>query len=131
MPEQAKIQFAVAGAHLRGQPLNRELVELGATFVRQTRTAPVYRLFALATTSPPKPGMLRSENGGAIEIQIWELEAAAFGPLVAFVPPPLLIGNVRLPTGEWVKGFLCEEIALVDAREITPLGGWRAYLTSH
>jgi len=125
-----KIQLVVVGAHLRGQPLNRQLIELGATFVRQTHTAPNYRLFALANTSPPKPGMIRSENGASIEVEIWELEAAAFGMFVASVPPPLLIGNVRLATGEWIKGFLCEEIALSDAREITSMGGWRAYLTS-
>ena len=130
MLEQIKIQLAVAGAHLRGQPLNGELTDLGSTFVKQTHTAPVYRLFVLADASPPKPGMIRSESGASIEVEIWELDAAAFGLFVASVPPPLLIGNVRLATGEWVKGFLCEEIALGDAREITRLGGWRAYLAS-
>jgi allophanate hydrolase len=74
--------------------------------------------------------MIRSESGASIEIEVWELEAAAFGMFGVSVPPPLLIGNVKLVTGEWTKGFLCEEIALVDAREITSFGGWRAYLTS-
>jgi len=27
-----------------------------------------------------------------------------------------------------VQGFLCEPYALTQAREITELGGWRAYL---
>jgi allophanate hydrolase len=27
-----------------------------------------------------------------------------------------------------VSGFLCEAYALVDAPEITHLGGWRAYI---
>ncbi|HET9523781.1 MAG TPA: hypothetical protein VFO90_06085 [Terrimicrobiaceae bacterium] len=125
-----KIPLAVVGAHLRGQPLNYQLLELGAEFVGQTFTAPVYRLFALANTSPPKPGMIRSENGASIEIEIWQLRAKEFGMFVAAVPSPLVIGNIRLASGEWVKGFLCEEIALVGASEITDFRGWRAYLAS-
>jgi allophanate hydrolase len=125
-----KIQLAVVGAHLRGQPLNHQLVELNAAFVTQTLTAPIYRLFALANTSPPKPGMIRSENGASIEVEIWELAAAEFGIFVAAIPSPLVIGNVKLASGDWVKGFLCEEIALGGAREITNFGGWRAYLAS-
>jgi hypothetical protein len=46
------------------------------------------------------------------------------------VPPPLVIGSVKLASGEWIKGFLCEEIGLKDAPEITSRGGWRAYLAS-
>ena len=125
-----KIQLAVVGAHLRDQPLNYQLIELDAKFIRQTLTAPIYRLFALANTSPPKPGMIRSENGASIEVEIWELAAAEFGMFVAGIPSPLLIGNVKLASGEWVKGFLCEEIALGSALEITNFGGWRTYLAS-
>jgi len=36
----------------------------------------------------------------------------------------------RLASGEWIMGFLCEEIGLKDAPEITNMGGWRAYLAS-
>lgn len=125
-----KIQLAVVGAHLRGQPLNYQLLELGAEFAGQTLTAPTYRLFALANTSPPKPGMIRSENGASIEVEIWELGAKEFGMFVAAVPSPLVIGNIKLASGEWVKGFLCEEIALAGASEITGFRGWRAYLAS-
>ena len=124
------VRLGVVGAHLRGQPLNAELLHLGAIFVQQTRTAPQYRLFVLSDTSLAKPGMIRSGNGGSIEIEIWELGTTALGMLVASVPPPLVIGNVKLASGEWIKGFLCEEVALKDAREITSVGGWRAYLAS-
>jgi allophanate hydrolase len=124
------VRLGVVGAHLRGQPLNGELLDLEAGFVHQTRTAPRYRLFLLPDASPAKPGMVRSENGGSIEIEVWQLGVAAFGTLVASVPPPLVIGNVELASGEWIKGFLCEEAALKDATEITSMGGWRAYLAS-
>jgi hypothetical protein len=40
------VQLAVLGAHLRRQPLNEQLLDLGASFLEQTQTAPHYRLFA-------------------------------------------------------------------------------------
>jgi hypothetical protein len=42
--------IAVVGAHLRGFPLNEDLTTRTATFVEATKTAPRYRLFALAAT---------------------------------------------------------------------------------
>jgi allophanate hydrolase len=48
------IALAVVGAHLRGQPPHAQLVELGARFVASGRTAPRYRLYALAGGPLPK-----------------------------------------------------------------------------
>ena len=53
------VLLGVVGAHLRGQPLNHQLTERGARFVRSCRTARDYRLFALSGTVPPKPGLVR------------------------------------------------------------------------
>ena len=122
------VQLGVVGAHLRGQPLNHQLLDLGAVFSRPALTVPIYRLFALANTSPPKPGMIRSSVGASIEVEIWELTAEGFGIFVAGVPPPLSIGNIILSSGGSVKGFLCEEIALAGSEDITSFGGWRAFL---
>lgn len=122
------IKLAVVGAHLRGQPLNRQLLELGAVFVEETRTAPKYRLFALPNTSPPKPGLVREDEGVEIEVEVWALSAAAFGRFVAAIPAPLGIGTVELRSGETVKGFLCEGFAVREAEEISRFGGWRGYL---
>ena len=58
-PRPDLVRLAVVGAHLSGQPLNHELTDRGARLVRTTRTAPIYRLFALPGTTPPKPGLLR------------------------------------------------------------------------
>jgi allophanate hydrolase len=125
------IRLAVVGAHLSGQPLHYQLVELGARFLGAARTAPHYRLYALDGTLPPKPGLVRQANGGAaIEIEVYGLDPAAFGQFVAGVGQPLGIGNVELAGGEWVKGFLCESFAVAQATEITELGGWRAYLAT-
>ena len=126
-----RVPLAVVGAHLRGQPLHPQLVELGARFVSAGRTAPIYRLYALAGSVPPKPGMVRAESGGAaIAVEVWSLSAEAFGRFVAAVPAPLCIGSVRLEDGRTVHGFLCESAGLAGAQEITGFGGWVAYRKS-
>jgi len=126
-----RVPLAVVGAHLRGQPLHGQLVELGARFVLAGRTAPVYRLYALERSVPPKPGMLRDDaHGAAIAVEVWSLAPEAFGRFVAGVPAPLCIGTVQLEDGRAVHGFLCEPAALSGAREITALGGWLAYRRS-
>jgi allophanate hydrolase len=127
-----EIAIAVVGAHLTGMPLNGELTRLGARLVETTSTAPDYRLYALAGTRPPKPGLLRvaKGEGAAIEIEIWALSAEAFGRFVAAVPPPLSIGTLALPDGRTVKGFLVEAAAIAGARDISNFGGWRAYIAA-
>ncbi|MDR6977195.1 allophanate hydrolase [Streptomyces sp. 3330] len=123
-----EVHLAVAGAHLTGQPLNPQLLSFGAVLDRTTTTSPVYRLHALRT-APPKPGLVRVDEGGAaIEVEIWRLPAEGLGSLLAALPRPMALGSVELADGTRVPGFLCEPGALDDARDITAYGGWRAYL---
>ena len=125
------VSVAVVGAHLRGLPLNRELVERGARFDRAARTAPAYRLIALPGTTLPKPGLVRDASAaGAIEVEVWRMPESAFGPFVAKIASPLGIGRIELEDGSWVQGFLCESWAVAGATDITRFGGWRAYLSS-
>jgi len=124
------IELAVVGAHLSGQPLNSQLTARGATFVRATHTANGYRLYALANTTPAKPGLVREPGftGPGIEVEVWRISSEAFGEFTAEVPPPLAIGNLVLADGSNVKGFVCEPCGLKGAVEITHFGGWRAYV---
>jgi allophanate hydrolase len=124
-----EIAIAVVGAHLSGMALNGELKALGARLLEQARTAPDYKLYALATT-PPKPGMLRVEagTGSSIELELWALSAGSFGKFVAAIPPPLSIGTIRLADGRGVKGFLVEPAAVNGARDISAFNGWRAFM---
>lgn len=126
------VDVAVVGAHLTGQPLNHQLVDRGARLVRTCRTSGEYRLFALQGTMPPKPGLVREPGyaGQGIEIEVWSVPEDRFGGFVAAVLSPLAIGSVQLETGEWVKGFVCEPLAIVGAEEITVFGGWRTYLAA-
>lgn len=127
------MKIAVVGAHLSGQPLNGQLLERGAHLVRTAKTTNLYRLYALANTTPPKPGLIRGNEPSChgIEVEIWELGPAEFASFVALIPPPLGIGTLELEDGELVKGFLVESYAVAPgggAAEITHLGGWRNYL---
>ena len=115
---------------MQGLPLNHELTARGARFLERTRTAPGYRLYALAGFDPPRPGLVRDATGGAIEVEVWRLPLAEVGAFVAGVPAPLAIGTVALDAGRAVKGFLCEAAALAGATDITAHGGWRAWLAS-
>jgi allophanate hydrolase len=127
-----RVEIAVVGAHLTGLPLNRELVELGASFLREVETTRDYRLFALPGTVPAKPGLLRVADGAgaAIKAEVWTLDPAGFGAFVAKIPAPLTIGAVRLGDGGSVKGFLVEAEAVKAAEDVSRFGGWRAYLQS-
>ena len=126
------IPVAVVGAHLTGQPLNRQLTERGARLMQASRTAPGYRLYALTGSVPPKPGLVRDEavHGPGIEVEVWAVPSDRFGSFVAAVPPPLGIGNATLEDGRVVKCFICESYAIAGATEITHFGGWRNYLST-
>jgi allophanate hydrolase len=125
-----EVPIAVVGAHLSGMPLNGELRAAGGRLIECTKTAPHYRLYALAGTKPAKPGLLRVKNGAgaAIEVEVWALSESAFGRFVAAVPPPLSIGTLELGGGRGVKGFLVEAEAVSNARDISSFGGWRAFM---
>jgi allophanate hydrolase len=79
------IHVAVVGAHLTGQPLNRQLTERGARLVQTCRTSPEYRFYALANTTPPKPGLVREPGfeGPGIALEIWAVPSQHFGSFVA------------------------------------------------
>ena len=109
-------------------PLHWQLTSREAAFVVATETAPSYRLYAMADSVPPKPALVHDTSGAAIKVEVYELDAAAFGTFVAEVPPPLAIGTVMLADGSSVKGFVAEPRAMTGAEDITALGGWRAYI---
>ena len=125
------IPVVVCGAHLEGLPLHWQLADRGAVLRSRTRTAAVYRMFAIpaAGSLPPRPALIRDEaGGGTIEVEVWELLPAAFGDFVSKIPGPLGIGKVLLENGEDLPGFIAEPRAADGAEEITAFGGWKAWL---
>lgn len=123
------VGVAVVGAHLSGEPLNHELVALGARLRRATRTAPEYAFYALPDGK--RPGLVRKPGAGSsIEIEIWDVPTEAVGAVLAGIAPPLGLGTIALEDGGSVIGFLCESHAVAGSRDITEFGGWRAYRAS-
>jgi gamma-glutamylcyclotransferase (GGCT)/AIG2-like uncharacterized protein YtfP len=120
------VYLAVNGTLMRGLELNGNLIEAGARFVRETKTAPFYRLWSIGDRHP---AMMRVTRGGvAICLEVWAVPAPALATILLQEPPGLCIGRVTLADGESVLGVLGEAALCESGREITEYGGWRAYL---
>jgi allophanate hydrolase len=125
------IKVAVCGAHMSGLPLNGELTGRGGRWVATTTTSSDYKLYALPGGPPHRPGLVHvetSEQGTAIDVEVWEMPESEFGSFVVRIPVPLGIGTITLASGENVQGFLCERYAIAGAEDISRFGGWRRYL---
>ncbi|SMC44125.1 allophanate hydrolase [Polynucleobacter kasalickyi] len=123
------MEIAVVGAHLKGMPLHYQIQDSGCQLVESTFTAKEYRLFALANTIPPKPGLVRVEDGGtAIEVEVYQMPLDRVGEFLNLIPTPLGLGSIKLESGKVVKGFICEPIGIQGAKDISEFGGWRGYL---
>ncbi|TPX18510.1 uncharacterized protein E0L32_011623 [Thyridium curvatum] len=130
-----KVPIVVVGAHLTGLPLNKDLVERGASLNYSSKTSDNYRLYALNPQGGVRrPGLKRvcsaEETGAKIEVEVWDLPAANVGSFMSTIPHPLGIGSVELEDGTWTLGFICEPKGLQDAKDITEFGGWKSYLAS-
>lgn len=126
MPEM--ISLAVNGTLMRGLELNNNLLAVGATFLREAKTTPNYRLWSI---NDQHPAMLRVATGGkAIALELWSLSTASLATILQQEPPGLCIGKVYLADGEIVLGVLGEPILCENQREITQWGGWRAYISN-
>ena len=125
------VELAVVGAHLSGLALNKELIALGGTFVREVRTAADYRLYAIPDSDPPKPGLVRDPGfaGPGVPAEVWSLSPSAFGLFVARIPQPLGIGKIAMSDGSMPSGFLCEQWAITGAQEIK--NGWRSLVETN
>ena len=124
MPE--TLNLAVNGTLMRGLELNGNLLNVGATFVREAETEPAYRLWSI---DDRHPAMLRVREGGAaIALEIWDVPVAGLTAILLHEPPGLCIGKVRLSDGEVVLGVLGEPILCENKQEITQWGGWRTYI---
>jgi allophanate hydrolase len=110
---------------MQGFPLEKQMIEHGAVFVRKSKTAEKYKMIKLSSL-PPKPGLIRtSELGTAIELELWEMPLAEIGSFATLIPSPLGLGKVELEDGTEVLGFVCEAIAAEDAEDVSYTGGWR------
>jgi hypothetical protein len=120
------VLLAVNGTLMGGLELNGNLVEAGATFVREARTAPLYRLWSI---DDRHPAMIRVDVGGAaIALEVWSVPAEGLAAILLKEPAGLCVGKVRLEDGSETLGVLGEPALCEGRREITGYGGWRGYL---
>ncbi|MGF1460982.1 MAG: glutamyl-tRNA amidotransferase [Leptolyngbyaceae cyanobacterium] len=122
------LKLAVNGTLMRGLALNPNLLNVGATFDRETQTEPAYRLW---TIDDQYPAMVRVATGGvAIAVEVWNIPLAGLGVVLQQEPPGLAIGKVKLADSEVVLGVIGEPLTVEGKAEITQFGGWRAYQAS-
>lgn len=125
LPASSMVTLAVCGLHMRGFPLEKQMLEHGARFWQEARTAACYELVKLPTV-PAKPGLLRQAAGGSsIKLELWQMPLASLGSFASLIPAPLGLGRVILADGREVTGFICEGYAAAGAENVTAYGGWR------
>jgi hypothetical protein len=114
---------------MRGLELEHNMIENGASFESEARTASCYRLWSI---NDAYPGMIRvdSEDPGAakIDVEVWRVPASGLAHILAGEPPGLAIGKIELEDGRFVFGVLAEPLTVKGMREITSFGGWRRYM---
>lgn len=126
--DRGNLCLAVNGTLMRNLELNPNLLSVGATFVEETETAPIYRLWSI---NDRHPAMMRvAEGGRSIALEVWAVPPAGLATVLMQEPPGLAIGKVLLKNGETVLGVLAEPFLCENQREITRWGGWRAYIAS-
>lgn len=122
------LDLVVFGAHLRGQPLNGQLTELGARHAGTVHTAPEYRMVRLAG-EPARPGVSPVSSGGtALVGERWTLTKTALATFLTVLPPRMSIGPITLDDGGQVLGFQCTTSD--GAEDISAYGGWARYLAA-
>lgn len=129
-PVTEPVALAVAGAHLRGQPLHHRLVGADCRLLARTTTAPLYRCVALDTGGLTVPALYPSEQGLPFEVEVYEIPRAYLRVLKETAVPGLTIGEMRLADGRQVSGYRADPTIAPAGPDISHHGGWRAYLAS-
>lgn len=121
------LPLAVNGTLMRGLELNANLLDVGARFVEENRTAPCYRLW---TINDDHPAMIRTTDGTgtSVELEIWDVPAAGIAAVLSGEPAGLAIGKVLLDDDTTVLGVVGEPFLVEGQHEITRHGSWRSYL---
>ncbi|HWC58504.1 MAG TPA: glutamyl-tRNA amidotransferase [Verrucomicrobiae bacterium] len=120
------VLLAVNGTLMRGLELNPNMLAVGATFVREAKTQPAYRLWSI---NDRHPAMVRVSKGGVtVDLEIWAVPPSGLASILLNEPPGLSIGKVTLADGEEVLGVLGEPALCEGQKDISEFGGWRSYI---
>ena len=125
------VKLAVNGTLMRGLPLEKNLLDAGAFFLREAATAPCYRLWSINDNNP---AMLRVDSADpqavSVAVEVWQVPAAGLASVLMKEPEGLSVGKVTLSDGEVVLGVIGEPELVRSQNEISSYGGWRSYIAS-
>lgn len=125
------VKLAVNGTLMRGLPLEKNLLDAGAVFLREAATAPCYRLWSIDDNNP---AMLRvspdDPRAVSVAVEVWQVPAAGLASVLMKEPEGLSVGKVTLSDGEVVLGVIGEAELVRGRKEISSCGGWRRYVAS-
>lgn len=125
------VKLAVNGTLMRGLPLEKNLLDAGAFFLREAATAPCYRLWSINDNNP---AMLRVDPADpqavSVAVEVWQVPAAGLASVLMKEPEGLSVGKVTLSDGEVVLGVIGEPELVRGQNEISSYGGWRSYIAS-
>ena len=103
------VKLAVNGTLMRGLPLEKNLLDAGAVFLREAATAPCYRLWSIDDNNP---AMLRvspdDPRAVSVAVEVWQVPAAGLASVLMKEPEGLSVGKVTLSDGEVVLGVIGE-----------------------
>ncbi len=118
-------ELFVNGTLMRGLPLHANL--MGAEFLGEVRTAPCYRLYSIADSHPGTFEV--ASDGVSVQGELYRVPPTVWRQVAAGEPDGLYLGTVRLADGRLAAGILYPRSRAEGRhRDISTLGGWRAYL---
>lgn len=116
----------ICGSALRGQPDHGNLQ--GAAFVKETQTAPNYRLHAVKDGW--HPGIYATEADGiSIPGELYRMSVEQYNHLVSTEPPNMYPAEVNLHDGDTAIAMLYPKELIEEHGwpDISDIGGWAAY----
>lgn len=126
--DSSRLYVAVNGTLMRGLELEPNLINLGASFVREDFTEKAYRLFSIDDIHPgmvrvPAPGIEDSEPV-SVAVEIWSVPTPGVAMLLQKEPPGLSIGKVKLQDSVTeVLGVLAEPSLVRGKKDISDYPG--------
>ena len=127
MQQKDKVLLAVNGTLMRGLELESNLKEVGAVFIKKTKTEKGYRLYSV---DDKYPAMVKGKHGKAIEVELYELTKEGMDAVLAKEPEGLTIEKIKLKDKQEVYGVVGTPEIIQGKKDITYSRGWRNYINT-